>query len=114
MHEMGVAAQIIQIAESAIPEDYDGPVTKINVRIGKMSSIVPESLKFCFEVSSEDTKLKGAEFVVEEVPVVFLCKECKKETEADGPQFSCQACGGNSIKIVSGKELEITSIEIDD
>ncbi|MCP3922589.1 MAG: hydrogenase maturation nickel metallochaperone HypA [Desulfobacterales bacterium] len=114
MHEMGIAAEIIKIAESSIPEDFDGAVEKVNMRIGKMSSVVPESLKFCFDIASEDTRLKGADFVIEEIPVVFLCKECEKETEADGPQFSCKECGGKKIEIISGKELEITSIELED
>lgn len=114
MHEMGIAAQIVEIAVSAIPDDYDGPVKKVNIRVGKMSSVVPESLKFCLDVASEENRLKGAEYILEEVPVVFLCKDCNERTETDGPKFSCDKCESKNIEIVSGKELEITSIEIDD
>ncbi len=46
MHEMGIAAEIIKIAESSIPDDFDGAVEKVNMRIGKMSSVVPENMSY--------------------------------------------------------------------
>ncbi|MBU3951548.1 MAG: hydrogenase maturation nickel metallochaperone HypA, partial [Proteobacteria bacterium] len=50
MHEMGIAEQLVQIAMDAIPKDMDDPRVKIlNLRIGKLASVVEHSLTFCFE-----------------------------------------------------------------
>jgi hydrogenase nickel incorporation protein HypB len=71
MHEMGIALQIIEIATASIPADA-GPVRveKINLKIGKLAAVVPDSLRFCFDVAVKDTPLDGARLAIEELPVV--------------------------------------------
>ena len=56
MHEMGIALQIVEIASAAIPEDRPGvPVEAVNVRLGKLSTVVPDSLRFCFDAAIQGT-----------------------------------------------------------
>ena len=115
MHEMGIAMQIIEIAEASIPKDMqDVRIGKVNLRIGKMSAVVPDSLRLCFEVASKDTQLDGAELYVEETPVVARCKECDTEWVITGPAFSCEKCQSGKIDIISGRELDIVSLEVAD
>lgn len=116
MHEMGIAMQVAEIATSSIPEDLKGvkKVERVNLRVGKLSSVIPESLRFCFEVVVKDTPLDGAELVMEEVPVVTTCKECHEQWTLDTPSFACKKCGSGSIEVISGRELDITSIELED
>ncbi|MBU4413680.1 MAG: hydrogenase maturation nickel metallochaperone HypA [Proteobacteria bacterium] len=115
MHEMGIAKQIIEIATSSIPDDLENiPVEKINLKIGQMSSVVPDSLRFCFEILSKDTPLAGAELNIEEIPVVVRCMECNIEWTTNKPVFVCKKCKSGSIKIISGQELDVVSIEVAD
>jgi hydrogenase nickel incorporation protein HypA/HybF len=112
MHEMGIALQIIEIAKSAIPEALAGtPVEAVNLRVGKLTAIVPESLRFCFEIVSRDTPLEGAKLVVEEIPVVALCKGCGHSFTIDGPSFVCEKCQSGDLQILSGRELTVVSLE---
>ena len=60
------------------------------------------------------TALEGAELVMEEVPVVTRCRECGAECTLEKPAFSCQACGSGGIDVISGRELDITSLEMED
>ncbi len=113
MHEMGIAMQIIEIAESSIPDDMkDARIKKVNVKIGKLSAVVPVSLRFCFEIAVKDTRLSGAELVIEEIPVRARCRECSKEWMIHDPDFKCIECGSGKIDILSGRELDIASIEV--
>ncbi len=113
MHEMGIAMEIIEIATSAIPEDMKGtPIEKVVIKIGKLSAIVPESLRFCFEIAVKDTALNEAVLVIEEIPVVAKCNDCDHNWVIDNPSFSCVKCESSSIEVLSGKELEVSSIEI--
>ena len=115
MHEMGVAMQIIDIATASIPEDMrPARVERINLKVGKLSAIVKDSLSFCFEIASKDTPLDGAELVIEEVPVVARCNSCSTEWTIDSPVFTCINCSGGDIKLLSGRELDIESIELAD
>ena len=113
MHEMGIAMQIIEIATASIPPDLDGArVAKVNLKVGKLAAIVPESLRFCFSVAIKDTPLDGAELSIEELPVLARCKECDTKWTITEPVFKCETCNSGSLEILSGRELDIESIEI--
>ena len=115
MHEMGIAMEIIDIAEASIPAGMEAvQVERINLRIGKLSAIVPESLTFCFGVAIKETRLEGATLNIEQVPVVARCKDCDNRWTIDEPAFACPKCNSGSIELISGKELDIVSIEIMD
>ena len=113
MHEMGIAMEIIEIAEASIPAGMENvQVERVNLRIGKLSAIVPESLTFCFGVAVRETRLEGARLNIEQVPVVAMCKDCGAQWTIDEPAFACPQCKSGSIELISGKELDIVSIEV--
>jgi hydrogenase nickel incorporation protein HypA/HybF len=115
MHEMGIAMEIVDIAKASIPADMQGSkVRKVNLQIGKLSAVVPDSLRFCFDLVVKQTPLDGAELAIEEVPVVARCKDCHTEWTVTEAVFTCTNCQGGNIEILSGRELDITSIEIED
>ena len=115
MHEMGIALEIIDIAEAAIPRDLIGcMVKKVNLQIGKFSAVVPESLRFCFETAIADTALEGAILIIEEIPVQICCMACDACKVIENPIFICEKCGSKDVEIISGRELDVKSIEIAD
>ena len=115
MHEMGIAMQIIEIATASIPADMKGArVAKVNLKIGKLSAVVPDSLRFCFEIATQDTPLGEAELSIEEIPVVIHCGDCNARWTIDEPIFTCRKCNSGAIKVISGRELDIDSIELDE
>jgi hydrogenase nickel incorporation protein HypA/HybF len=114
MHEMGLALQIVEIAKASIPEELrDARVERVNLKVGKMAAVVPASLRFCFEVITRNTALEGAELSMEEVPVVARCRDCRHEWTLEGPVFRCPACESGDVEMVSGRELDIVSIEVE-
>ena len=114
MHEMGIAAQIVEISVSSIPDTYKNVrVESINLKIGKLTAIVPDSLRFCFEVAAKDTPLSGAILNIEEVPIVARCLSCDFEWTINEPVFLCEKCQNGEIDVISGRELDIVSIEIE-
>ena len=115
MHEMGIAMEIVDIAKASIPEDMQGAqIRRVNLQVGKLSAIVADSLRFCFDLVVKDTPLEGAELAIEEVPVVARCKDCQAQWTVTEPVFTCNACRSGAIDILSGRELDIKSIEIED
>ena len=115
MHEMGIAMEIVDIATASIPADMQGAkVQRVNLEVGKLSAIVPDSLRFCFDLVIKDTPLEGAELVIAELPVVARCKDCQAEWTVTEAVFTCINCQSGNIDVLSGRELDITSIEIED
>jgi len=113
MHEMGIALQIVEITTASLPADLgEARVARVNLKIGKLAAVVPESLRFCFDVAVKDTPLAGANLAIEEIPVVARCKDCNAQWTIDEPVFICKTCESGSLEILSGRELDIESIEV--
>ncbi len=115
MHEMGVAQQLVQIALDAIPEDIENPkIETINLKIGKLAAVVESSLTFCFEIITKDTALEKAVLNIDFIPVTVHCKSCNRTREVDNPFFQCPFCENGEIELLTGREIEIISIELAD
>jgi len=115
MHEMGIAEQLVKIAMDSIPKDIEHPrVEKLNLRIGKLASVVEHSLTFCFEIITKDTPLENARLDIELVPVTVHCKFCDNSWEVTGPVFKCPNCEDGDVEMMTGREIEIISLELAD
>jgi hydrogenase nickel incorporation protein HypA/HybF len=113
MHEMGIAEQLVNIALDAIPEEMEHPVVEIvNLKIGKLASVVEHSLSFCFEIITKDTPLENARLKIEVVPVRVRCQSCDNTWEVTGPVFTCPFCEEGDVQLLTGREIEITSLEL--
>lgn len=113
LHEMGIALEIVEIATASIPADMKNVrVERINLKVGKLAAVVPDSLHFCFDIVAKDTPLKGAKLVINEIDVVARCNDCHTQWTVTEPVFSCKKCNSGSVEILSGRELDIDSIEI--
>ncbi len=73
---------------------------------------MPESLHFCFQIAAQDTPLYQADLHIEEIPVVAKCADCHVEWTVLEPVFKCGQCSSGSVEIISGRELDIISIEV--
>jgi hydrogenase nickel incorporation protein HypA/HybF len=115
MHEMGIAAEIVRIAVDSIPEEMAGSkVVRVNLRLGRLSAVVSESLRFCFEIVAKETPAEGAQLEIQQVPVVARCHECDHQWEIETAAFGCPRCGSGAIDMLSGRELDIDSIELEE
>jgi len=90
-------------------------ITKVKLKIGKMSGIVNDSLMFAFDaVKLEHPLLSSAELSIEEVPLVYKCTDCGNTFHAETGGFpSCPACKSYKLKIISGEEQHIENVEVE-
>ena len=91
-----------------------GRVAAVTLRIGRLSCVHEDALRFSFELVSAGTPLAGAVLRIVAVPVRIWCADCRAEFELPGIQrFACPACGRPSGDIRAGRELDIESIDIE-
>ena len=90
------------------------PVSRVEVKVGWLRQVVPDSLLFAFELVSAGTELEGAELVIEEVPARVRCRACAAETELSEFPAHCGECGGFDVDVTAGEELLVESIEVED
>ena len=91
------------------------PITRIHLDVGHLRQVVPPTLVYCWGIVSEDTPLAGSELVIHHIPAVLDCHECGQRTTVTGyPLIRCEHCGSGSVRVVSGEEFMLTSMDTED
>jgi hydrogenase nickel incorporation protein HypA/HybF len=121
VHELSIACSIIDLASEESEQRGGVAVRAVHVRLGQLSGVVKSALVSAFELAREDSPLATARLVVEETPIIIRCPSCHTETTLDWPQgleslpsFCCSRCGVPSSDVRSGRELEVTALEIEE
>jgi hydrogenase nickel incorporation protein HypA/HybF len=114
LHEAGIAATILEIAEAARLEHGAASITRVAVRVGEFSGVVPVALTFAFEALKQGTAASGAELAIESIPVRAWCATCDDAADpADSVVFWCERCGG-VLEILAGRELDVMSVDLEE
>lgn len=115
MHEVGIVREILNTVEDAARGAGASRVVSVTLRIGDMCEVVPEALDFAWETLRAERPLtKGAELTVETVLPASTCLDCGVEFEHDRFHCRCPECGDANTRLERGRELEITSMEIEE
>jgi hydrogenase nickel incorporation protein HypA/HybF len=114
MHEVSLAQNIVDSIREYVAKDKLFLVRKIRMGIGNASGVVSESLIFAFNAIVEETPLANATMETELVPFIVHCHECNNDSENDSGYSICAHCDSTEIIILSGTELILKQIEIDD
>lgn len=109
MHEFGIMETLLRDASAAA---RGMPLRALNVRIGPLSGVVVDSLRFAFESLAPGTPAEGARLAVEETRPAFRCPDCGKLYETPVGDYRCPACGSVRGELVAGNEMELESIEV--
>jgi len=115
MHELSIALSIIELVQEEAARREDVNVRAIHVRLGVLSGVVKAALLSSYELARENTSLASCRLIIEEVPLVAFCSSCASPRPVASVQaFRCPVCGTPATDIVSGKELEISALELDE
>jgi len=111
MHELSVATAVLN---TALRNAAERRVTAVAVRAGRLRQVVPDSLRFYFEIVARDTACEDARLDLTEVPVRLRCGQCGEEWEPGWPLFRCSRCASADVEVLSGEELEVEYIEVEE
>ena len=114
MHEMSIALSIVEAVDAKARAEGAASISGIDLVIGKLAGIEPESLKFCFSAAAKGTLAEEALLNVEEPEGIGECGECGKIFPVSFYFAECPDCRSLRIKIVSGEEFLIQSITIEE
>ncbi|UCF06949.1 MAG: hydrogenase maturation nickel metallochaperone HypA [bacterium] len=105
---------LLETVERVAADEGADHVDVIHLRIGEMSGVNSDALQFAFEVLSKDTVAEKGRLEIDHVPLMIRCRACGSESHVEGFVFLCPSCQSAEIEIVSGRELEIDYILVDD
>ena len=113
MHEMSVTQNILDIALQHAQQAGASRITGIQLVVGELSGIVEDSVTFYFGFLSKDTMAESAQLSFDRRPAVYRCRECSTTYHPDGFSWECPACDALSFEVISGREFQVESIEVD-
>ncbi|WP_328320251.1 hydrogenase maturation nickel metallochaperone HypA/HybF [Streptomyces sp. NBC_00388] len=108
MHELSITQSVVDmVCERA----GDRPVRTVSVRVGVLTAVVAESMRFCFDLVTEGTVAEGARLEIDQPPGAGRCRACAQEFTLTDPVLLCP-CGSADVEITSGRELQIISMKV--
>ena len=108
MHELAITESVVTAVVGHVGA---AKVTRVQLLIGKLSGVVPDAVRFCFDVCTEGTALAGAVLDIVETPGRARCRDCRADVEFEDAIALCN-CGSANVQILGGQELRITEVEV--
>ncbi|PSB02743.1 hydrogenase maturation nickel metallochaperone HypA [Merismopedia glauca] len=112
MHEVGLMENALAIALNYASRERASRIEQITLRIGDLSGVEPDALRFAFDVVTQGTIAERAKLIVESCPTLCFCHVCQTQFQPTQWDYECPTCQTWSMAIVQGKELELTSLEV--
>ncbi|MGF1510893.1 MAG: hydrogenase maturation nickel metallochaperone HypA [Myxococcota bacterium] len=109
MHELSITQNIVAIVDK---QAAGRRVTRVRVRIGKLSGIEAQSVRFCFELCTPGTNLHGAVLEIDEVEGRAACESCGKAITLQSWMGRCPCPEKGRLRIEQGEELLVKEMEV--
>ena len=114
MHELSVAQNIIEMVQQHVPAPQWQRVRAVRVKVGAVAGIVSDSLEFSFQAITSNSLFSRTQLITERIPFRVRCHSCQAVTENEDGFALCGACENSDVSIISGTELQVTEIELED
>ena len=108
MHELAITQSVVD----AVVEKLDGAgIRALTLEIGRLSGVVPDSVRFCFDLVTAGTSLEGATLTIVEPAGAGTCRACGDEFSMEDV-FPLCPCGSADVEVTAGRQLKIRSVEV--
>jgi len=112
MHEVSIMQEAVRMVIETAKSSGASRVHGLRLRVGAMSGVVPDALRFAFDMVCRDTIAEGATLNIESVPAQCWCAACQVEFECEDFLNECPQCHELSGELRRGRELELASVEM--
>jgi hydrogenase nickel incorporation protein HypA/HybF len=108
MHEMALTQSVVD----AVCDYAAGRrVHSVKLEVGALCAVVPDAMRFCFDLATEGTLADGAHLDLDITPAAAHCRSCGAEFELNDFIMLCP-CGSADVEVLAGRELKILSMEV--
>lgn len=113
MHEFSLVQSLLASVERTAAEHGADGVTRILVRYGPLSGVVPHLLVTAFDTFKEGTIAASARLDVMPEALRLHCLSCGEASDVDVPRFKCGQCGSNHVRSENGDALILERVELE-
>lgn len=112
MHEASIVESLIALVRENLPDGQR--VLRVDVKVGLLTGVSPDAMRFYFELLRPDTLGEQAELAVTLVDLQAHCGECGADHSLAETAWLCPACGAAALVFKNGDELLMSSFEVQD
>jgi len=112
MHEASIVESLIALVRENLPDGQR--VLRVDVKVGLLTGVSPDAMRFYFELMRSDTLGEQAELAVTLVGLQAHCGACGADHSLDETAWLCPACGARALVFKNGDELLLSSFEVRD
>jgi hydrogenase nickel incorporation protein HypA/HybF len=113
MHEVAIMTEAVRMAVESAVAAGARRVTMLKLRVGALSGVVPEAMRFAWDLVRQGTMLADARLEIESVAARCWCATCQAEFESKDFFSECPRCQGVSGELRQGRELDIAAVEME-
>jgi hydrogenase nickel incorporation protein HypA/HybF len=89
-------------------------VVNVEITVGHLRQVVPDSLEFAWDLVTDGTALDGAGLKTDYVAASAHCRACGSEGELTAFPALCQACGSLDVEVSGGDELLVEALVLEE
>jgi hydrogenase nickel incorporation protein HypA/HybF len=108
MHELAITQSVV---DAVTDRTGSARVTSVRVRVGRLSGVMPDAMRFCFELVTAGTPLQGATLEIEQPEGRGHCRACGDDFTLADLILLCP-CGSADVAVLTGRELAVASVEM--
>jgi hydrogenase nickel incorporation protein HypA/HybF len=113
MHELSVTESLLEIAQRHAAQAGARRVTDLYLVIGRLASIVDDSVQFYWDSLSQGTICEGARLHFERLPAKLMCLNCGETYLLEEDLAPCPKCGSDRVQVLGGTEFHLDSIGVE-
>ena len=111
---MSIAAAVLETLRAEAANHGGAHVARAGLRIGELSGVEPESLRFCLETLVSGSDLDPLAFDFEICPWTRRCRACAAVFHVVEWNPACSACASPDTEAAGGDQMELTYLELEE
>ena len=111
MHELSIAASLLELVSKHAPPPL--VVRRVVIDAGPLQGLDPSAMQWAWQSTVAQTHCHDATLEINMLPWRMRCAACNREWTAPEMATTCD-CGAAETFPVSGNELLLKTIEVDD
>lgn len=110
MHELSLVRSVVDLVDEQVKSHHASGVSAITLEIGQLAGVEYDAFCFAWETGIRDSVMQDAELIIERPSAIGLCDECGQTQTLDELYTPCSNCGAIVRNLISGDELKIKQI----
>lgn len=113
MHELSIVQDLLQICALNAAQKGATKISRVEVKIGRLSGVEPHYLKSTFDAFKEGGICADAQLVLESQDIVVECEDCGYKGSIAPDEFICPKCSSKALRVVEGEDLMLVRLEME-